>query len=168
MTDKQKKDDTIAKKIVEHKEEQKEKIAKSESESEAVVKKESKEAMKEVSEEGKKIIEKIEKMTVLELHKLVKAIEEKFDVSAAAVAVASPEGEGGEEESDSLIVELKDVGEQKIAVIKAVKEILGLGLKDAKDLVDGAPSVLKEGIKKEEAQEIKTKIEEAGGKVELK
>ena len=127
------------------------------------------EAMAELSTEGKKMIEQIENMTVLELHKLVKAIEEKFEVSAAAVAVAAPGAGGGDaaEEKDDFKVELKDAGGSKIQVIKAVKELLGLGLKEAKDLVDGAPGVLKEGVKKEEAEEMKAKIEEAGGTVEL-
>jgi len=107
---------------------------------------------------------------VLELHELVKVLEAKFGVSAQAVAVAAPGAGGGEdgEEQDSFAVELTSGGEQKIAVIKVVKEVLGLGLKEAKDMVDGAPAVLKEGVKKEEAEEWKTKIEEAGGQVTLK
>ena len=93
----------------------------------------------------------------------------KFGVSAAAVAVAGPAAAGEEAEvKDSFTVELTAAGEQKIAVMKVVKEVLGLGLKEAKDLVDGAPSVLKEGMKKAEADEFKKKIEEAGGKVTLK
>lgn len=125
----------------------------------------------EVPAKFKKIVEEIEKMPVLELNELVKVFEKKFGVSAQAVAVAAPGaggGEGGDEEQDSFTVELKSVGDQKIAIIKAVKEILGLGLKDAKDLVDAAPSVLKEGVKKEEAEEMKKKIEDGGGTVELK
>jgi len=123
----------------------------------------------EVPKQFKKLIEDIEKMTVLELHELVKVLEKKFGVSAAAVAVAGG-GAGAEaaEEKDEFTVELASVGESKIAVIKAVKEVLGLGLKEAKDLVESAPTVLKEGVKKAEAEEWKTKIEEAGGKVELK
>ena len=114
------------------------------------------------------IIDAVEKMTVLELNTLVKAIEEKWGVSAAAaVAVAGPAAAAGEEKSD-FKVELTSAGEQKIAVMKAVKEALGLGLKEAKDLVDGVPSVLKESAKKEEAEALKKAIEEAGGKVELK
>lgn len=122
----------------------------------------------EVPKEFKKLIEEIEKMTVLQLHELVKTLEKKFDVSATAVA-AGPAVAGGEaaEEKDEFTVTLTGAGEQKIQVIKAVKEILGLGLKDAKDLVDGAPGVLKEGVKKDEAEEMKTKLEEAGGSVEL-
>ena len=131
---------------------------------------ETKMVMADLSADAKKLIETVEKMTVLELNKLVKAIEKKFGVSAQAVAVAAPSagGDSSEDEKDSFTVELKDIGGQKIAVIKAVKALLGLGLKDAKDLVDDAPSVLKEGVKKEEAEDIKKKIEEAGGTVELK
>lgn len=112
----------------------------------------------------------LESASVLELNDLVKAIEEKFGVSAAAVAVAGPAAGGAEavEEKDAFTVVLSGAGEQKIAVMKVVKEVLGLGLKDAKDLVDGAPATLKDGMKKAEANELKKKIEEAGGKVELK
>jgi|SRR3989339_72595 len=113
----------------------------------------------------------LENASVLELNDLVKAIEEKFGVSAAAVAVAgngvAAEAEA-EEEKDAFTVVLASAGEQKIAVMKIVKEALGLGLKDAKDLVDVAPSTLKDGMKKAEAADLKKKIEEAGGKVELK
>lgn len=125
----------------------------------------------EVPEKFKALVEQVESMSVLELHELVKVLEKKFDVSAAAVAVAAPGAGGGaeeEEEKSSFTVELKDAGAQKIAVIKVVKELLGLGLKEAKELVDGAPSPLKENVAKEEAEEIKAKIEEAGGSVELK
>lgn len=123
-----------------------------------------------VPEKFKKLIEEIEKMSVIDLHELVKTLEEKFGVSAApTLAVGAPTPSGvGVEEKDSYSVNLASVGEQKIAVMKAVKEVLGLGLKEAKDLVDGAPSVLKEGVKKAEAEEMKKKIEAAGGKVELK
>lgn len=114
----------------------------------------------------------LESATVLELNDLVKAIEEKFGVSAAAVAMSGGAGAGaGEaaaEEQSAYTVVLTSAGEQKIAVMKIVKEVLGLGLKDAKDLVDAAPSTLKEGMKKEEANDLKKKVEEAGGKVELK
>lgn len=113
------------------------------------------------------IIEAVEKMSVLELNTLVKAIEEKWGVSAAAVAVAGPAAAAAEEKSD-FKVELTSAGEAKIAVMKVVKEALGLGLKEAKDLVDAAPSVLKESAKKDEAEALKKAIEEAGGKVELK
>jgi len=113
------------------------------------------------------IIEAVEKMTVLELNTLVKAIEEKWGVSAAAVAVAGPAAAAAEEKTE-FNVELTSAGEQKIAVIKVVKEALGLGLKEAKDLVEGAPAMLKSDVKKEQAEEWKKKIEEAGGKVTLK
>jgi len=117
----------------------------------------------------KDIIEKVEKMSVLELHELVKALEEKFGVSASAVAVAGPAAAGpAAEEKDAFTVVLASAGEQKIAVMKIVKEVLGLGLKDAKDLVDGAPATLKDGMKKAEADDLKAKIEAVGGKVELK
>lgn len=113
------------------------------------------------------IIDAVEKMTVLELNTLVKAIEEKWGVSATAVAAAGPAAAAVEEKTE-FKVELTSAGEQKIAVMKAVKEALGLGLKEAKDLVDGAPSVLKESAKKEEAEALKKAVEAAGGKVELK
>jgi large subunit ribosomal protein L7/L12 len=124
----------------------------------------------EVPAKFKKIVEEIEGMTVLELNELVKTFEEKFGVSATAVA-AAPSGNGGAaagEEKSSFDAELSDGGANKIAVIKVVKEVLGLGLKEAKDLVDGAPATLKQGLKKEEAEELKKKVEEAGGKVTLK
>ncbi len=116
------------------------------------------------------MLSKIESMSVLELNELVKAIEEKFGVSAAAVAVAGPAAGGAEaaEEKSAYTVVLASAGEQKIAVMKAVKEALALGLKEAKDLVDAAPATLKEGMKKEEAETLKKAIEAAGGKVELK
>ncbi len=117
----------------------------------------------------KAVVEAIEKMSVLDLNELVKFFEKKFGVSAAAVAVAAPGAAvGGAEEKDSFTVELKDGGANKISVIKVIKEVLGLGLKEAKDLVDGAPKVVKEGLKKADADELKKKLEEAGGKVELK
>lgn len=117
----------------------------------------------------KSIVEGIEKMSVLDLHELVKFLEGKFGVSAAAVAAAPAAAAGAAaEEKSSFTVNLADGGAQKIAVIKVVKELLGLGLKEAKDLVDAAPSKLKDGMKKEEAEALKKKIEEAGGKVELK
>lgn len=123
-----------------------------------------------VSAKFKSIVESIETMSVLDLNELVKLLEKKFGVSAAAVAVAAPAGGAGAaaEEKSTFNVELKEAGAQKIAVIKVVKEVLGLGLKEAKDLVDAAPSKLKDGMKKEEAEALKKKIEEAGGKVELK
>ena len=113
------------------------------------------------------IIEAVEKMTVLELNTLVKAIEEKWGVSAAAVAVAGPAAAAAEEKSE-FNVELTAMGEQKIAVIKVVKEVLGLGLAEAKTMVEGAPVMMKTDVKKEDAEAWKTKIEAAGGKVTLK
>lgn len=117
-------------------------------------------------------IEQVEKMSVSELNELVKALEEKFGVSAAAMAVAGPAagatGAEAAEEKDSFNVILKDAGASKIQVIKALREITGLGLKEAKDMTDKTPATVKEGVKKVEAEEIKKKIEEAGGTVELK
>jgi large subunit ribosomal protein L7/L12 len=115
------------------------------------------------------LLTKIENMSVLELNDLVKAIEEKFGVSAAAVAAAPAAGAGAEaEEKSAYTVHLASAGEGKIAVMKVVKEVLALGLKEAKDLVDGAPIDLKKDMKKPEADEFKKKLEEAGAKVELK
>ena len=128
----------------------------------------------EIPEKFKDLIEKIEQLSVLDLAELVKVLEKKFGVSAAApmMAVAGMTGgtaeEGGEETKDSFTIELKDAGSQKIQVIKVVREITGKGLKEAKDLVDGAPQVIRENVKKEEAEEIKKKLEEAGATVELK
>lgn len=123
----------------------------------------------EVPEKFKKLISEIETMSVLDLHELVKTLEKKFGVSAQATAVAIPgAGAAPAEEKSAFTVELTSGGEQKIQVIKVIKEVLGLGLKEAKDLVDGAPKVLKEGMKKEEAEDLKKKLEEAGGKVTLK
>lgn len=113
------------------------------------------------------IIEAVEKMTVLELNTLVKAIEEKWGVSAAAVAVAGPAAAAAEEKT-SFAVELTAAGEQKVAVIKVVKEALALGLAEAKAFVDGAPKMLKEDMKKEDADALKTKLEAAGAKVTIK
>lgn len=111
----------------------------------------------------------LEGASVLELNELVKAIEKKFGVSSAAVAAGPLAGAApAAEEQSTYTVMLTNAGEQKIAVMKIVKEALGLGLKDAKDLVDAAPSKLKDGMKKEEANDLKKKIEEAGGKIELK
>lgn len=114
------------------------------------------------------IIEAVEKMTVLELNTLVKAIEEKWGVSAAAVAVAGPAAGPAADEKSEFDVELTAMGEQKIAVIKVVKEVLALGLAEAKTMVEGAPAMMKQGVKKEQAEEWKKKIEAAGGKVTLK
>lgn len=115
------------------------------------------------------IIDAVEKLSVLELNALVKAIEEKWGVSATAVA-AGPAASAGPaaEEKSTANVELTDGGANKIAIIKIVKEVLGLGLKEAKDLVDAAPSMLKTDMKKEDAEALKKQIEEAGGKVTLK
>lgn len=121
----------------------------------------------EIPKEFKALIEQVEKMTVLELHALVKVLEKHFGVSAQAVAVAGPAAAAAEEQSE-FSVELTEGGAQKIAVIKVVKEVLGLGLKEAKDLVDAAPSMVKEGMKKEDAEALKAKLEEAGAKVTLK
>ncbi|MEI3609455.1 50S ribosomal protein L7/L12 [Pseudogracilibacillus sp. SO10305] len=115
------------------------------------------------------IIDAVKEMSVLELNELVKAIEEEFGVTAAApVAVAGAAGgaEAAEEKTDFDVV-LKDAGASKIKVVKAVREITGLGLKDAKDLTDSAPKAIKEGVAKEEAEEMKAKLEEAGATVEL-
>ncbi len=112
----------------------------------------------------------LEGASVLELNELVKSIEEKFGVSAAAVAAAPAAGAaaGGAEEKDAYDVELTSAGDAKIPVMKVVKEALGLGLKEAKDLVDGAPAMLKTGMKKAEAEALKKSLEEAGAKVTLK
>lgn len=128
----------------------------------------------EVPEKFKTLVEQIEQMSVLDLAELVKILEDKFGVSAAAPAVMAgmPQAGAGEgeaaEEKDSFDVELTDVGSNKIGVIKAVRAVTEMGLKDAKDLVDGAPKVLKEGAKKEEAEDIKKQLEEAGATVTLK
>ncbi|WP_077623954.1 50S ribosomal protein L7/L12 [Sediminibacillus massiliensis] len=115
------------------------------------------------------IIEQIKEMTVLELNDLVKAIEEEFGVTAAApVAAAGAAGGEAAEEQTEFDVVLESAGSSKIKVVKAVREITGLGLKDAKDLVDNAPGAIKEGVSKEEAEEMKSKLEEAGASVELK
>ena len=117
------------------------------------------------------IIAVIEELTILELNELVKAAEEKFGVSAAAgVVVAAGGGGGGEavEEKTEFDVELTAVGSEKIKVIKVVRELTALGLKEAKDLVDGAPAMLKEGISKEDAEAVKTKLSEVGATVTIK
>lgn len=118
----------------------------------------------------KDLVEKIESLSVIELHELVKFLEKKFGVSAAAVAVAAAPAAGAEaaEAKSTMNVELKSGGANKIAVIKVVKEVLGLGLKEAKDLVDAAPSMLKEGMGKDDAEALKKKITEAGGEVVFK
>jgi len=115
----------------------------------------------------KKIIDEIDSMSAIDLSELVKALEEKFGVSAAAAAAPATDAGAGADSDAPVNMVLKEAGDQKINIIKAVKEITGLGLKDAKDLVDGAPKPIKEGVKKEEAEEMKKKLEEAGGIVEL-
>lgn len=124
-----------------------------------------------MSEKIAAMIEEIKSLTVLELSELVKAIEEEFGVSAAApVAVvggAAPAAAAAEEKTE-FDVELTEAGAEKIKVIKVVRELTGLGLKEAKDMVDGAPKVLKEGISKEDAEGIKAKLEEVGAKITLK
>ncbi len=113
----------------------------------------------------------LDSMTVLELNDLVKAIEEKFGVSAAAMAAPAAGGGGGgaaAEEKSEFNVVLTDAGANKVSVIKAVREITGLGVKEAKDMVDGAPKAVKEGVSKADAEAAKKKLEEAGAKVELK
>jgi len=138
--------------------------------------KETKTEVKEVKvpEKFKKIVDEIEKMSVLDLAELVTILEDKFGVTAAApmaMAAAPGAAEGGEavaEEKTSFNVHLAAVGDQKINVIKVTKEITGLGLKEAKDLVDAAPKDLKTDVKKEEAEEMKKKLEDAGATVELK
>ena len=122
----------------------------------------------EVPAQFKALVETIEKMSVIELNELVKVLEKRFGVSAVAAAAAAPAAGPAAEEKSTFSVELTDGGAQKIAVIKIVKEVLGLGLKEAKDLVDAAPKVLKDGVKKEDAEKMKKDIEAAGGKVTLK
>lgn len=125
----------------------------------------------EIPAKFRSIIDAVEQMSVIDLNDLVKTLEKKFGVSAAAVAAApsgAAVGAPAGEEKSTFTVELTEAGAQKIAVIKVVKEALALGLKEAKDMVDGAPKVLKEGVKKAEAEELKKKIEGAGGKVMLK
>lgn len=123
-----------------------------------------------LSADAQKVMDMVEKMTVLELADLVKAMEEKFGVSAAAPVAVAAAGAGAEEaaeEKDSFNVVLQSAGDQKINVIKAVREMTELGLKEAKDLVDGAPQTVKEDVKKEDAEEMKAKLEEAGATIEL-
>jgi large subunit ribosomal protein L7/L12 len=127
-----------------------------------------------LSKEAQTVLTTVEKMSVLELSQLVKALEEKFGVTAAApVAVAAPAAAGGdavaqEAVSDEVSVVLVSAGDKKIAVLKVVREITGLGLKEAKDVVDNCPKPIKEGVTKAEAQELKAKLEAEGGKVEIK
>ncbi len=120
-------------------------------------------------EKHQDLIEKIEKLSVMDLAELVKALEEKFGISASAMAVAGPAagGTAAEDEKSSFNVLLKTTGDKKIEVIKAVREATGLGLKEAKDMVDAAPKVIKEGLSKDAANELKGKLEAAGATVEL-
>jgi large subunit ribosomal protein L7/L12 len=127
----------------------------------------------EVPEKFQSLVGEIEKMSVLDLAELVKILEKKFGVSSAAPAMMMAGGAAGGaeaevEEKDSFDIELTEAGANKISVIKAVRAITEMGLKDAKDLVDGAPKIVKEGVKKEEAEEKKKQLEEAGAKVTLK
>jgi large subunit ribosomal protein L7/L12 len=128
-------------------------------------------AKAEVPEKFKTLVDQIEKLSVLELSELVKVLEDKFGVSAAAPMMmgAAPAAAGAAvEEKDEFTVELTAAGESKINVIKVVREVTGLGLKEAKDIVDGAPKAIKENLPKAEAEELKKKLEEAGGTVVLK
>ena len=120
-------------------------------------------------EKIEKLLEEIDSLTVIELSELVKGIEEKYGVSAAAVAApaAGAAGAAAAEEKSEFNVVLKEAGANKIAVIKVVRDVTGLGLKEAKDLVDGAPKTVKENVAKEEAEELKAKFTEAGAVVEL-
>ena len=125
-----------------------------------------------MSDKTDKILEEIDKLTVVELSELVKGIEEKYGVSAVAAAAPAGAGAGavgaaGAEEKDSFNIILKEAGANKIQVIKVVRDATGLGLKEAKDMVDGAPKTIKEGASKDEAEELKAKFEEAGAVVEL-
>ena len=122
-----------------------------------------------MSEKTDKMLEEIDSLSVIELSELVKGIEEKYGVSAVAAAAPAAGGAvaGAAEEKSSFDVVLKEAGPNKIQVIKVVRDATGLGLKEAKDLVDGAPKTVKEGVSKEEAEELKAKFEEAGATVEL-
>ena len=122
----------------------------------------------EVPEKFQSLVASLEKLTVLEIAEVVKLLEAKWGVSAAAPMVAAAAGAAAVEEKSSFNVELAEAGANKIGVIKVVREITGLGLKEAKDLVDAAPKVIKEGVSKAEADDMKKKLEEAGAKVNLK
>lgn len=123
--------------------------------------------MEELAEKYEKLISEIEKLSVVELAELVQVLEKKFGVSAAAPVAAAGASEEDTQEKDSFSIMLQAPGDLKINVIKIVREITGLGLKESKELVDSAPKVVKEGVKKEEAEELKKKLEEAGATVEL-
>ena len=141
---------------------------------EPVTEAETEETTVEVPEKFAKLVGEIEQMSVLDLAELVKVLEKKFGVSAAAPVMmaqgdaAAGGGEDAQEEKSSFTVELQEIGSNKISVIKAVREVTDLGLKEAKDLVDAAPKTVKEEVPKEEAEAMKAKLEEAGAKVELK
>lgn len=166
MSDDTKKTDEVVEETTEVKEEAAETPV-VEEKKEEVKEEETKEV--EVPKEFKAIVDAVEKMSVLELNELVKVIEAKWGVSAAVVAAGpAAGGDAGAAEKTEFDVILESDGGAKIPVMKAVKELLGLGLKDAKELVESAPATLKEGVKKEEAEEMKAKIEEAGGTVGLK
>ncbi|MFA5747828.1 MAG: 50S ribosomal protein L7/L12 [Candidatus Absconditabacterales bacterium] len=126
----------------------------------------------ELSKNGQKIMDLVKEMNAIELNQVVKALEEEFGVSAAAMVVAggagAAGGDAGAAQSDTVNIELTDIGQQKIGVIKVVKELFNLGLKEAKDLVEKAPTIIKEKVKFEEAETIKAKLEENGAKVTLK
>ena len=133
----------------------------------------SEETKKEVPAKFKTVVEEIDKLSMVDMVELVKVLEERFGVSAAApVMMAGAIAGGGEgvaaEEKTSFSVELKSAGAQKIQIIKAIRELTGLGLKEAKDIADGAPKMVKENVAKAEAEEMKKKLEEAGATVELK
>ena len=117
---------------------------------------------------NEEILNAVAEKTVLELVELISAFEEKFNVSAAAVAVAAGPAAAAAEEQSEFNVELTSFGANKVAVIKAVREVTGLGLKEAKDMVEGAPAILKEGVSKEEAEELKKKLEETGATITIK
>lgn len=129
----------------------------------------SEETKKEVPSKFKKLVEEIEQMSVKDIVELVEVLEDKFGVSASAPVMAAAGGAAAVvEEKTSFAIELKSVGDQKIQIIKIVRELTGLGLKEAKDIVDGAPKVIKEGVAKADAEEMKKKLEEAGAVAELK
>ncbi len=181
MTDEVKKDDAVAEEATEQKEEAvaeapaeevKEEKEEEKKEEASVVEESADEGEEvEVPEKFKQIVDSIESMSVLDLHELVKLLEKKFGVSAAAVAVAAPGAggadAGGAEDKDSFTVKLTAFGDSKVAVIKIVKEVCGLGLKEAKELVESAPAELKKDVKKDEAEEIKKQLVDVGATVEL-
>lgn len=122
----------------------------------------------EIPAKFKSLVDAVESMSVLDLNELVKLLEKKFGVSAAASVAAAPVAAAAADEKTTVALHLASAGDQKIAVIKVIKEAMALGLKEAKDMVDGAPILVKDGMKKEDADVLKKKIEDAGGKVEYK